>query len=73
MPDADRYRRRAIELARNPTELAGLRERLRAARADKPFFDTDRFVRNLESAFIEMYARHRRGERPSTLLIEEAA
>jgi predicted O-linked N-acetylglucosamine transferase (SPINDLY family) len=73
MPDADSYRRRAIELARNRTELAGLRERLKAARADKPFFDTDRFVRNLESAFNEMYARHRRGERPTTLLIEETA
>jgi len=71
MPDLDAYRRRAIELAHDPAALAAMRAQLTAARNIAPFFDTGRFVRNLENAYLAIRDRHRRGERPSTLLIEE--
>ncbi|MEX2298631.1 MAG: glycosyltransferase, partial [Dongiaceae bacterium] len=69
--DREAYRDRAIELARDPVALGALREKLRTARHDAPFFDTGRFVRNLERAYETMWARHRSGEPPATLTIEE--
>jgi predicted O-linked N-acetylglucosamine transferase (SPINDLY family) len=67
----DDYERRAIELAKNPTELAGLRERLRANRTSWPLFDTPRFVRNLETAFRTMWQRHAAGLRPETFQVSD--
>ena len=71
MPDMEAYRSRAIELAQHPGTLQQLRDRLTAAQATAPFFDTARFVRNLERAYEAMWARHARGEKPATLVIEE--
>ncbi len=72
MPDRDSYRRRAIELAQQPGTLRSLRDRLTGAQSSAPFFDTARFVRNLERAYETMWARHARGEKPALLAIEEA-
>jgi len=71
MPDMESYRLRAIELAQQPATLKALRDRLVAAQSTAPFFDTARFVRNLEGAYAAMWARHARGEKPATLAIEE--
>jgi protein O-GlcNAc transferase len=71
MPDVEAYRQRAIELAQQPALLGPLRDRLVAAQATAPFFDTARFVRNLETAYEAMWARHASGEKPATLQIEE--
>jgi predicted O-linked N-acetylglucosamine transferase (SPINDLY family) len=70
---ADRaaYRVRAIELAHNSAALGALRTKLAASRHTAPFFDTGRFVRNLESAYEAMWARQRRGEPPATIEIGE--
>ncbi|MEX0809819.1 MAG: tetratricopeptide repeat protein [Dongiaceae bacterium] len=73
MADRDAYRDRAIELAREPAALDALREKLRVARHGAPFFDTGRFVRNLERAYETMWARHRSGALPATLTIEDVA
>ncbi|MEX2202174.1 MAG: tetratricopeptide repeat protein [Dongiaceae bacterium] len=69
--DRDTYRARAIELAHDPATLGVLRAKLAAARHTAPFFDTGRFVRNLECAYEAMWARHRRGELPATIEIGE--
>jgi predicted O-linked N-acetylglucosamine transferase (SPINDLY family) len=69
--DRDAYRARAIELANDPVALGALRAKLAAARHTAPFFDTGRFVRNLERAYEAMWARHRRGEPPATIEIGE--
>ena len=59
------YEARALELARNPSELADLKERLKRGRRSQPLFDTARFTRHLESAYITMWERYQSGEPPA--------
>jgi predicted O-linked N-acetylglucosamine transferase (SPINDLY family) len=72
MPDLETYERRAIELANDPDLLAAVRRRLTGRRGPYPLFDTPRFVRNLERAYLAMWDRHQRGLDPDLLLIEES-
>lgn len=46
--DGPTYEARAIELAQQPAQLQGLRQRLTEQRLQCPLFDTTRFTRNLE-------------------------
>ena len=59
------YEALALRLATTPSLLAGYRARLEAQRASCPLFDTDRFRRHIEAAYVEMAARQRRGEPPA--------
>ena len=59
------YEARALELAGNPAELAELKERLKRDRRSQPLFDTARFTRHLENAYITMWERYQRGEPPA--------
>jgi protein O-GlcNAc transferase len=56
------YEAKALELAQQPEMLQGLRRRLDEQRRDTPVFDTDRCRRSLESAYVEMWQRHERGQ-----------
>jgi len=56
------YEALALRLATTPALLAGHRARLAAQRSTCALFDTDRFRRHIETAFVEMRARQRRGE-----------
>jgi predicted O-linked N-acetylglucosamine transferase (SPINDLY family) len=67
----EQYEQLAIELARAPATLAATKEHLLRART--PLFDTARFCRHLEAAYIEVWARYVRGESPSTLWVEPIA
>jgi predicted O-linked N-acetylglucosamine transferase (SPINDLY family) len=53
--------------------LKGLRDKLARNRLTQPLFDTARFTRNLESAYITMLERHRRGEPPESFAVVEPA
>lgn len=55
------YEQRALELARDPAQLAALRARLWASRTSSPLFDTVRYTRNIERAFEQVWARHLAG------------
>jgi predicted O-linked N-acetylglucosamine transferase (SPINDLY family) len=48
------YEALALQLATNPARLAALRARLAANRTTAPLFDTDRFRRQLEAAYLRM-------------------
>lgn len=61
------YEQRAVHLANHPEELAGLRDKLWQNRLTEPLFDTEGFVKNLERAYLAMWDRHRRGERPEAI------
>ena len=50
----DEYVLRAVHYASHPDELANLRQRLIQQRFEVPLFDTERFVRHLESAYEQM-------------------
>ncbi len=70
--DRDAYERRAVELATDRQALNALRARLQEEPERKPLFDTERFARNLESAYREMWRRHSGGEKPSMITVEES-
>ena len=59
-------------LFRSPQELAALREHLRDP-ARLPLFDTARFVRHLEQAYLQMWERQQRGLPPQAFAVAECA
>jgi len=66
-PDLDAYERLAGDLAADPARLSAIRERLRAARADSPLFDSARITRGLEALYERMRDRWRAGLAPAQL------
>jgi len=52
--DLTDYEALALKLARDPGALAAIREKLIANRDRMPLFDTARFTRNLETAYVTM-------------------
>jgi len=61
------FEARAIALAHDPAQLAGLRERLRNQGPQSPLFDTPRFARDIESAFVTMQDRRQKGLPPEVI------
>ncbi len=59
------YRARALDLARDPAALAALKAKIVRERATMPLFDTARFARHLEAAYVTMWERTQRGEAPA--------
>jgi protein O-GlcNAc transferase len=60
------YEALALRLARDPAALAAVKEKLARNRATHPLFDTARFTRNLERAYLAMWSRHQKGEAPAS-------
>jgi len=48
-----------------PDELAALKAKLERNRISHPLFDTDRFRRHIEAAYVTMWEKHQRGEPPA--------
>ncbi len=68
--NADDYSALALKLATTPSALADVRDRLSRNRTGCALFDTQRFCRNLESAYRTMWERCRRGEAPAAFDVE---
>jgi protein O-GlcNAc transferase len=64
------YERLALDLARDPPRLAGLRARLERLRHASPVFDTTQYCRHLESAYTTMWGRVRAGLPPEGFAVE---
>jgi protein O-GlcNAc transferase len=58
------YEALAIELARSPTRLQALKDKLAANRLSYPLFNTDRFRGHIEAAYQTMWDLWQRGEKP---------
>jgi predicted O-linked N-acetylglucosamine transferase (SPINDLY family) len=58
------YEALALRLAREPGLLSSLKARLAQNRNSSPLFDTKRFARHVEAAYVTMWERHRRGKPP---------
>jgi len=56
------YQALALKLARDAATLASIRVRLARNRTLLPLFNTERFTRHLEAAYMTMWERYRRGE-----------
>jgi predicted O-linked N-acetylglucosamine transferase (SPINDLY family) len=69
----DEYEALALALARDPDTLADLRDKLARHRTTHPLFDTARFTRNLESAYLTMWKRHQNDEPPATFAVADTA
>ena len=67
------YEALALRLATDPALLAGIRDRLARHRDRYPLFDTDRFRRHLEAAYVEMWERYQRGEPPASFAVAPLA
>ncbi len=65
------YEALALRLARDPERLADLRARLVHNRGSTPLFDTDRFRRHLEAAYIAVVEQHRRGARAASVRLPD--
>lgn len=63
------YVERAVGLARDPAQLAELRQHLLAQRQCLPLFDAARFARHLEDAFMHIYAHSQNGLPPEHVRI----
>jgi predicted O-linked N-acetylglucosamine transferase (SPINDLY family) len=63
------YEQRALELASDPAAITALKDTLRTNLQNEPLFDTPRFTRHLESAFIGMAARQRAGLGPQSFAV----
>ena len=63
------YVQAAIRLAQQPEELAAIKARLLAARTDSELFDTPRFTRNLERAYVQAHERRLAGLAPADLVV----
>ena len=70
--DLQGYENLALELAANPEKLLALRRRLAANRLSHPLFDTARFTKHIESAYIAMWDRHRAGLAPQDIHVPPA-
>ncbi len=52
------YESLAIELATNPERLKQIKQKLEQNRLNSPLFDTPRFARNIEDAYMQIYERN---------------
>ena len=58
------YEAKALELATNPPLLQAIKQKLARAVIDAPLFNTDRYRRHLEAAYVTMWEMYTRGEQP---------
>jgi protein O-GlcNAc transferase len=65
------YEALALKIAHAPAMLADFKARLARNRSIEPLFDTKRFTRNLETAYLAMWRRHQSGQVPQAIAIEE--
>jgi protein O-GlcNAc transferase len=63
------YEACAEKIAKTPAFLDELRSRLASNRLTTPLFDTQRYCRDLESAYVTMYERCKRGEAPQSFTV----
>jgi predicted O-linked N-acetylglucosamine transferase (SPINDLY family) len=68
------YESLALRLARDPALLESFRTRLNANRLTHPLFDTGRFCRHIEAAYLNMLEIWEQGEAPRSfeVIAEEA-
>jgi len=63
------YEALALKLATDAPLLAEIRAKLARNRTTCPLFDTDRFRRHIESAYVTMWERYQRGEPPASFAV----
>ena len=67
----EEYEKLAVWIATDSAELKLLRSKIAKNQSTHPLFDTRRYVRNLEKAFIQMWQIHAAGQRPAHIEVCE--
>ena len=65
------YESLAIKLAKDPKKLKVIKDKLVDSLANVPLYDTAKFTKHLESAYIKMCDRHYNGLQPEHIYIDE--
>jgi hypothetical protein len=65
------YENLAIELAKDEETLTALKKKLEYNRIKSPLFDTKRYTKNLESAYLMIYEKYSNGTPPDHIQIVE--
>jgi protein O-GlcNAc transferase len=60
----------AVELATHPEKLAEIKKKLAKNRLTTPLFDTPRYTRDLEAAYINMFERYQSNLPPDHIVVE---
>jgi protein O-GlcNAc transferase len=63
------YETLALRLARDPAALVAMRDKLVRNRDTCPLFDTMRYTRDIEVAYVRMWERFQRGIRPESFAV----
>jgi len=63
------YEALALKLARDAALLASVKAKLKCNCETYPLFDTARFTRHIESAYVTMWERYQRGEAPKAFAV----
>lgn len=67
------YEALALKLAQDPATLASLKAKLARQRESFPLFDSRRFARNIEAAYVTMWERYRSGQPPAHFAVDAGA
>ena len=67
------YEALALELARDREQFAAVRAKLNRNKDSCALFDTARFTRHLETAFVTMWERHQNGDPPAAFDVRSIA
>jgi len=65
------YKALSIQLAQNPVQLEAIRINLLANQLKLPLFNTPRFIKSIEAAYIHMYRDFQDGKAPETFHVLE--
>ncbi|HET9404973.1 MAG TPA: hypothetical protein VFO57_10365, partial [Burkholderiales bacterium] len=68
-PTLEQYEELAIKLAHDERLLKDIMAKLAQNRSSHPLFDTDRFRRHIEAAYVTMWERYQRGERSASFAV----
>ena len=66
----EQYESIAIELANNPEKLKAIKDKLESNKLTTALFDTPRFTKHIESAYMKMYERYQNDLRPDDIYIK---
>ena len=67
----EQYEATAIELATNPAKLKAIKNKLERNRLTTALFDTPRFTKHLEAAYMQMYDRYQADLEPDHIYFNQ--
>jgi predicted O-linked N-acetylglucosamine transferase (SPINDLY family) len=70
---ADEYEALALKLAHDPQALASFKTKLTRDRERHSLFDTKRFAKHIESAYVAMWEKYQRGKPPASFAVDRLA